>query len=638
MIDTASHPAPMTESPGWFAERTMWAGRLTPLRRFVRTETGGAAFLIAAALAGLVWANVGDSYQEVWDTPVAITVGEEGIHLSLREWINSGLMTFFFFVVGLEARREVDLGELRERRRLVLPLLAGVGGMAAAVAVYLAFTLGGSAAAGWGIVMASDTALGLGLLAVAAPHAPQRLRAFVLTVLVVNDLIALAVIGAVYSHDLEVAALAWAVALVAMTVTLRALGLRSGILCALLGLAAWVALLESGVEPVVLGLALGVLFGARPVGRPELHRAVDRFRGFREQPTPQLERSARRGLRAAIPPNERLLALFHPWTSYAIVPLFALANAGIVIDGDLLRRAGGSPVTWGVLLAFVAGKPLGTLGASLAVTRLSRGRLRPPVGWAAVVSAGTITGVGFTVSLLIACLAFTGAGLDEAKLGLLGAAALAPALTWLVIRSTELLPRSRRIKALLGGAAPLVDLAYDVDPARDHIRGPLDAPVTVVEYGDFECPFCGRAEPEVRELLREFSDVRYVWRHLPLSDVHLHAEPAAEAAEAAAAQDAFWPMHDLLLAHQDALEAADLVGYAERLGMDVERFTADLDACLRAERIAEDIEGADLSGVTGTPTFFINGRRHYGPYDIASLSAAVHAAEAHGRLESIESA
>jgi protein-disulfide isomerase len=130
--------------------------------------------------------------------------------------------------------------------------------------------------------------------------------------------------------------------------------------------------------------------------------------------------------------------------------------------------------------------------------------------------------------------------------------------------------------------------------------------------------------------------VRYVWRHLPLSDLHLRAEPAAEAAEAAAAQDVFWPMHDLLLAHQDALETADLVGYAERLGLDAERFADDLDACLGAKRIAEDVEGADLSGVTGTPTFFINGRRHYGPYDIASLSAAVRAAEAHGRLESLE--
>jgi protein-disulfide isomerase len=220
--------------------------------------------------------------------------------------------------------------------------------------------------------------------------------------------------------------------------------------------------------------------------------------------------------------------------------------------------------------------------------------------------------------------------------GLLGAAALAPALTWTVIQATELLPWPRRINALLGGAPPLVDLAYDVDPARDHIRGPLDAPVTLVEYGDFECPHCGQAEPQVRDMLRDFTDVRYVWRHLPLSDVHLHAEQAAEAAEAAAAQDAFWPMHDLLLAHQDALETADHLAYAERLGLDVERFALDLGMCLGAKRIAEDVEGADLSGVTGTPTFFVNGRRHYGPYDIASLSAAVRTAEAHGHLESFE--
>jgi protein-disulfide isomerase len=329
-------------------------------------------------------------------------------------------------------------------------------------------------------------------------------------------------------------------------------------------------------------------------------------------------------------------ARYHPWPSYAIVPLFVLANAGIAIDGDVLRRASGSPVTIGVLLGFLAGKPLGMFGMSLAVTRLSRGRLRPPVGWAAVVSAGTITGVGFTVSLLVAGLAFTGTRLDEAKLGLLGAAALAPVLTWMVIRATELLPYPRRIKALLGGAAPLVDLAYDVDPARDHIRRALDAPITVVEYGDFECPFCGRAEPQVRELLSDFSGVRYVWRHLPLSDVHLHARPAAEAAEAAAAQDAFWPMHDLLLTNQDALETADLVGHAERLGLDVVRFAGDLAAGFGAVRIAEDVEGADLSGVTGTPTFFVNGRRHYGPYDIASLSATVRAGEAHGRLEALE--
>jgi protein-disulfide isomerase len=160
------------------------------------------------------------------------------------------------------------------------------------------------------------------------------------------------------------------------------------------------------------------------------------------------------------------------------------------------------------------------------------------------------------------------------------------------------------------------------------VRGPVDAPVTVVEYGDFECPYCGQAEPVLNELLREHAGVRYVWRHLPLSDVHAHAQLAAEAAEAAARQDAFWDMHDLLLQRQEALEPEDLIGYAGELGLDVERFRDDVRSRAGAAQVADDVDSADLSGVSGTPTFFINGRRHYGAYDIATLSAAVRAAGA----------
>ena len=214
----------------------------------------------------------------------------------------------------------------------------------------------------------------------------------------------------------------------------------------------------------------------------------------------------------------------------------------------------------------------------------------------------------------------------------MSAALGAALLTWLLFRATALLPRSLGIRALLGTAEPLVDLYIDVDPERDHIRGPLDAPVTVVEYGDFECPYCGQAEPVVRELLRDFGDVRYVWRHLPLNDVHPNTQLAAEASEAAADQGAFWEMHDLLFAHQDTLRPSDLVSYAERLGLDVERFTNDLREQAGAARVAEDVDSADLSGVSGTPTFFINGRRHYGAYDIATLSAAVRAAGARATL------
>jgi protein-disulfide isomerase len=341
---------------------------------------------------------------------------------------------------------------------------------------------------------------------------------------------------------------------------------------------------------------------------------------------------ARESIRTAISPNERLQRIYHPWTSYVIVPLFALANAGIAIDADFLERAADSPITLGVLVGYVAGKPLGIVGTALLVTWLSRGRLRPTAGWGAVAGAGASAGVGFTVSLLVATLAFDGAQLEEAKAGILAAPVGAAAVTWLVFRTIGLLSQRRRIAALLGGAEPLLDLEFAVDPESDHIRGPLDAPVTVVEYGDFECPYCGRAEPAVRELLRDFADVRYVWRHLPLADVHPHAELAALASEAAADQGAFWEMHDQLLEHQDKLRMADLVSYADRLGLDVARFTEDLHGRVGANRIAQDVEGADLSRVSGTPTFFINGRRHHGAYDIDHLSRAVRAAGARAKL------
>ncbi len=259
------------------------------------------------------------------------------------------------------------------------------------------------------------------------------------------------------------------------------------------------------------------------------------------------------------------------------------------------------------------------------MTRISRGKIRPPVGWASVLGGGAIAGIGFTVSLLIATLAFSGVQLEEAKLGTLTAALGASLATSLVFRVTAALPRPLRVRALLGTSQSITDLAVPVDPERDHIRGPADAPITLLEYGDYECPYCGQAEPVIRELLADFGDVRYVWRHLPLSDVHPQAQLAAEAAEAAGAMGKFWDMHDLLLAHQDELRVRDLIRYAEQLGLDIDRFQEALRKRKHAGRIAEDVESADLSGVSGTPTFFINGRRHYGAYDIETLSAAVKA-------------
>ena len=622
-MSEARPPLPPRESGT--SGNTDWTWRReTPLSRFLRTESGSASVLLAATVAALVWANVATaSYQTVWRTELSVQVGSSGVALDAVGWVNSGLMTFFFFVVGLEARRELDLGELRERRRMILPVTAGIAGMSVAALLYLMINTGEASARGWGVAMSTDTAFALGMLALIGPRFPERLRAFLLTVVVVDDVVALLVIATVYTSQLDVIPLLAAFALFAGILALKRFRVRHGVVYLLLGIATWVAMLRSGVDPVVVGLAMGLLTYANPADRGDLERATTRFRDFREQPTPALARSARASLHQAISPNERLQEAFHPWTSFVIVPLFALANAGIPVQADFLSHAYRSPITLGIIAAYVLGKPLGILTGSWLVSRLSRGRLQPPVGWAAVAGGGTIAGIGFTVSLLIATLAFSGRDLQEAKLGILTAALGAAGVTWLLFRITAALPPARRARALLGSAESIVDLADPVHPDRDHVRGPSDAPVTLVEYADFECSFCGRAEPIIRELLADFGDIRYVWRHLPLPDVHPHAQLAAEASEAAARQGAFWAMHDLLLDHQGALLTPDLVTYAEQLGLDVPRFTSELRRHAGAVRVTRDVEGAGLSGVSGTPTFFLNGRRHHGAYDIESLSNAV---------------
>jgi Na+/H+ antiporter NhaA len=613
-----------------FTGRTAWARNLeAPLRNFLRTETGSAAILLAATLVALAWANIDNaSYEHVWQTQLSIRVGSHGITQDLREWVNTGLMTFFFFVVGLEARREFDLGELRERRRVTLPLFAGLGGMVVPILIYLAINAGHSSVHGWGTAMSTDTAFALGLLALVGPAFPDRMRAYLLTFSVVDDVVALLVIAVVYSGHVSMPALTVGFLFFGLILLIRSLNIHYGPFYFLLGVGMWISFYEAGVDPVIVGLLGGVIALAYPAQRSDLERASDLFRLFREQPTPELAQSARAGLQGAVSPNDRLQALWHPWTSYLIVPLFALANAGIHLSASFLATAYTSPITLGIIVGYVVGKPIGITGATWLATVLSRHRLRPPVGWVAVAGAGAIAGIGFTVSILIASLAFHGVELDEAKVGVLTAGLLAALGTWTLFRLTGKLPKRLKLLALLGRPNVLVDLVEPVDPERDHIRGPTDAPVTVLEYGDFECPYCGQAEPVLRELMQEFGEVRYVWRHLPLNDVHPRAQEAAEASEAAAEQGAFWPMHDLLLDHQDALLDEDLIGYARQLGLDVDRFEESYRTRAGAARVAEDVDSADLSGVSGTPTFFINGLRHYRPYDIGTLSSEVKAARA----------
>jgi predicted DsbA family dithiol-disulfide isomerase len=301
-----------------------------------------------------------------------------------------------------------------------------------------------------------------------------------------------------------------------------------------------------------------------------------------------------------------------------IVPLFALANAGVDLRGGVLQDALQSPLTWGVALGLVAGKPIGIGLASLMAIRFRLGALPQGVGRAQVFGGGALSGMGFSVSLLIVGLAFESERLrEEATIGVLLACALSAITGWITFRLAVVLFGERT------ASLPMF-LDRPVDAARDHIRGPVDAPLTLVEYGDFECPFCAAATSVIRDLHARFGDeLRYVFRNLPLEDVHPHAELTAEAAEAAGVQGKFWEMYDLLFQHQDNLEFEDLIGYAATLELDVGQFADALTDGRFAGRVRDDVASAEASGARGTPTFFIGERRHLGPWDTETLARAL---------------
>jgi Na+/H+ antiporter NhaA/predicted DsbA family dithiol-disulfide isomerase len=536
-------------------------------------------------------------------------------------------MTLFFLVVGLEAKRELDLGELRERSRVAIPVMAGVGGMAGCAGIYLALNAGGDGAHGWGAALSTDTALALGVLSLLTQGKAIRMRVFLLTVVVVDDLVALGAIALFYSDTIEATALILAVVFFAVIVGLRYVDFPwRGQLAAALGLAMWLALFESGVDPVITGLLVGLIIGAYPPPREQLEAGTAQAILFREQPTPELAYAARASLTSAVSLNERLQYRLLPWTSQVIVPLFALANAGIHFSSSLLSDAVSSPVTWGIVLAYGVGKPVGILAAAWIGTRRRFGGQRLTITWPALAAVGTSAGIGFTVSLLVASIAFGDRPdlLDQAKLGVLLTALVAGALTYLAVFVMRHLPDEVRARQLGGTAEAIVDLADDVDPEHDHVRGNVDAPVTIVEYGDFQCPYCASAAPVIEQLLERFEgDLRYVWRHLPLSDVHPDAQIAAEASEAAARQGRFWEMHDRLIGDNDDLRLSTLYRHAAALELDYEQFEDDLTRRRHRARIAEDVASADMSGVSGTPTFFVNGRRHQGVYDVDTLTREV---------------
>ena len=591
----------------------------SPLRSFIATEAGSAGLLLAATVAALVWVNspFSSSYYDLWTTELSIRLGDHAITEDLQHWVNDGLMVFFFFVVGLELRREMAVGELTDKVRLRIPALAACAGILVPALIYLALNPSGDAAQGWGVAISTDTAFALGVLALVGQGAPTQLRVFLLTLAIVDDIAALTIIAFFYSDDVKVLPLLLAAGCVVVILALGRLRVWRGPAYFLVGAVLWAAMLESGVHPAIAGVLIAVAIAVYPPRREEVEQAAALTKAFRQSPVPELARSAKLSVERAVSPNERLQELLHPWTSFVVVPLFALANAGVTINGNTLHDAWTSTVGLGVILGLVVGKLIGVGATSLTAARAGLGRLPRGVGPAEVLGGAALTGIGFTVSLFIVDLAFRSPELrDEAKIGVLSGSTIAALLGWGVFQ--VIAARARSQGRVLG--APVLD--PPVDPAHDHIRGPVDAPLTLVEFSDFECPFCARATSLGPALRQRFGDdLRYVVRNLPLTDVHPRAELAAEAAEAAAAQGRFWEMHDRLFAHQDALEPDDLVAHAEAIGLDVERFSRELSEGVYAPRVRDDVASAEASGVTGTPTFFIGGRLHYGPYDAETLGA-----------------
>ncbi|MHB1164046.1 MAG: Na+/H+ antiporter NhaA [Candidatus Nanopelagicales bacterium] len=598
-----------------------------PMRSFLGTEAGSAGILLVAAIVALAWANSpwSDAYESLWSTDVTLGVGGAAVSTDLLHVVNDGLMVLFFLVIGLEVRHEFSVGELMDRRRAIVPTVAGIAGMLVPALLFLAMNPSGAAAGGWGAVIGTDTAFLVGALALFGPRFSTQLRIFLLTLTVLDDIVAVSVIGLAYSDTVHPGPLLVALAALAALALLSRLGAWRAAPYVLALIVLWAATVAAGLHASIAGMLGGLMVAARAPAREAVEGAATRFKAFRQSPMVSVNRSAQAGLRRAISVNERMMAGLHPWTGFVIVPLFALANAGVDLRGGALAEAVASPLTWGIVVGLVIGKAVGIAGGSYLAVRLGLGTLPQGVKPGHVLGGAALSGIGFTVSLLIIGLAFDDTSLrDQATVGVLIALVLATLLGWVAFAV------SARFRGEGDADLPRV-LDRAVDPGTDHIRGPLDAPVTLVEYGDFECPFCAKSTGVARELHERFGDdLRYVFRHLPLPDVHPHAELAARAAVAADAQGRFWDLHDLLFAHQDRLELEDLLGYAGDLGLDVEAFARALESGATDARVRADVASAEASGARGTPTFFIGVRRHTGPHDTEALAAALQASRRSG--------
>ena len=577
-----------------------------------------AGILVGATLLAIIWVNspIGATYDEFWHLEAGVLFGPVELVLDLKHWVNDGLMALFFFAIGLEVKRELTIGELTDRHRAAVPIVAAVAGLALPAVIFLAFNAGTAAAHAWGVVVSTDTAFVLALLALVGPKPGTRLRLFLVTLAVADDIGALTIIAVFYTESLSWGWLALTLLGLAAIGLLRWLRVRGDGIHLFVGVLTWIAAYESGVHATLAGVAIALILPVYPPKREAVEQVEVITRAFRQSPSAEYERLARRQITSSVAMNERLQVLLRPFLALVVLPLFALANAGVVLNGEALATAATSRLTWGVIAGLVVGKLVGVLAGAALAARTPWAELPPGLTHKQLGGGAALAGIGFTISLFIVDLALPDPSLaDQARVGVFAASLIASGLGALIFYLG---------RADAASSGPPVELLRPVDPERDHIRGRVDAPLTLVEYADFECPFCSKATGSIAELRKRLGDdLRYVYRHLPLEHVHPHARQAALAGEAAAAQDRFWEMGDQLFHHQDALELADLRGYAETVGLDLDRFDEDLRTRRYEKRVDDDAIDAETSEVHGTPTFYVNGRRHFGPYDAATLATAL---------------
>lgn len=420
------------EHPTWItSDRRLARFVARPIVRFLHIEASGGLLLLAATAVALLWANSpwSGSYQSLWHTTIAVTVGSFELREDLGHWVNDALMALFFFVVGLEIKFELVRGQLSSVRQAALPAIGALGGMVVPAAVFFAFNAGRSGESGWGIPMATDIAFALGVLALLGPRVPASLKILLLGLAIADDIGAIVVIALFYTEQIALPWLAGAVAGLALLATMRRVRIWYLPLYGIGGFIVWLCTLQSGVHATIAGVALGLLTPARPLMPDfEADRLADHLSGDTDVTAAEV-RTVGFALRESVSPAERLAEILHPWTSYVIIPIFALANAGIELSGEALRAALASPITVGVVAGLVVGKLVGISLFMWVAVRLGAARLPEDTTWRQVAGMAAIAGIGFTVSIFVSGLAYDDPALvEQAKIGVLAASALAAAI------------------------------------------------------------------------------------------------------------------------------------------------------------------------------------------------------------------